>query len=184
VVKGTVVLVEVDRLPKETRKPKKLWLWWHGEGEPDLTLLWRAYYRRFSLEHAIRFWRERLGWTKPKLRHPEQADRWTWLILVAYAQLGLARSGVADRRLPLETPLPPGRLTPTRELRVFRALLPTLGSPARAPKPRGRSPGRPRVSVRAPRNATRRSRRRLNASLPTDLLALVEREAGPVNCMS
>ena len=41
VVKGTVVLMEVDRLPKETRKPKKLWLWWHGEGEPDLNLLWR-----------------------------------------------------------------------------------------------------------------------------------------------
>src|ERR671910_390612 len=54
VVKGTVVLAEVDRLPKETRKPKKLWLWWHGEGEPDLNLLWRAYCRRFSLEHAIR----------------------------------------------------------------------------------------------------------------------------------
>ncbi len=34
VVKGTVILVEVSRLPGETRKPKKLWMWWHGEGEP------------------------------------------------------------------------------------------------------------------------------------------------------
>ena len=49
VVRGTVILVEVAKLPRETRKPKKLWLWWHGEGEPDLDLLWRAYVRRFDL---------------------------------------------------------------------------------------------------------------------------------------
>jgi DDE superfamily endonuclease len=150
VVKGTVVLAEVDRLPKETRKPKKLWLWWHGEGEPDLNLLWRAYCRRFSLEHAIRFWKEKLGWTKPKLRHPEQADLWTWLVVAAYAQLGLARGVAVDRRLPWEKPLPPRRLTPTRVLRAFRDLLPTLSSPARAPKPRGRSPGRPKGSLSGP----------------------------------
>jgi hypothetical protein len=150
VVKGTVVLAEVDRLPKETRKPKKLWLWWHGEGEPDLNLLWRAYCRRFSLEHAIRFWKETLGWTKPKLRHPEQADLWTWLVVAAYAQLGLARGVAVDRRLPWEKPLPPRRLTPTRVLRAFRDLLPTLSSPARAPKPRGRSPGRPKGSLSGP----------------------------------
>ena len=40
VVKSTVVLVEVQRLPRgeRRRKPKALWLWWHGEGEPDLDL--------------------------------------------------------------------------------------------------------------------------------------------------
>jgi len=49
VVKDTVILVEVSRLPHETRKPKQLWMWWVGEGEPDLDLIWRNYYRRFSL---------------------------------------------------------------------------------------------------------------------------------------
>ena len=43
VVRGTVVLVEVGKLTRETRKPKKLWLWFSGEGKPDLDLLWRAY---------------------------------------------------------------------------------------------------------------------------------------------
>jgi hypothetical protein len=59
IVKGTVVVVEVGRLPRgeRRRKPKALWLWWHGKGEPDLDLLWKAYCRRFSLEHAIRFLR-------------------------------------------------------------------------------------------------------------------------------
>ena len=116
VVRGTVVLVEVERLPSEERRrrPKKLWLWWHGRGEPDLQLLWRAYCRRFSIEHAIRFWKERLEWVKPRVCHPEQADCWTWLILAAYAQLLLAHGIVADRRLPWEKPLSVEKLTPYR----------------------------------------------------------------------
>lgn len=87
VVRGTVILVQVERLPSGhwRRRPKELWLWWHGEGAPDLELVWRAYCRRFSVEHAVRFLKERLGWVRPKVRHPEQADRWTLLILADYA---------------------------------------------------------------------------------------------------
>lgn len=150
VVKGTVVLVEVSKLPRETRKPKKLWIWWTGEGDPDLDLIWKSYCRRFSLEHAIKFLKLTLGWTSPRVRHPEQADRWTWLILVAYTQLRLARSIAADRRLPWEKPLSQRRLTPTRVLRAFCGLLPGLGTPAQAPKPRGRSPGRPKGRLSGP----------------------------------
>lgn len=150
VVKGTVVLVEVSRLPRETRKPKRLWMWWTGAGEPDLDLIWKSYCRRFSLEHAIKFLKLTLGWTAPRVRHPEQADRWTWLILAAYTQLRLARSIVADRRLPWEKPLSQKRLTPTRVLRAFCGLLPDLGTPASAPKPRGRSPGRSKGSRSGP----------------------------------
>jgi DDE superfamily endonuclease len=148
VVKGTVALVEVGRLPQghRRREPKALWLWWHGEGTPDLDLLWRAYTRRFSLEHGIRFLKQALDWTSPRVRHPEQADRWTWLVLASYAQLRLARGVVADRRLPWERSLPMEKLTPTRVLRSFVTLLPLVGTPAAAPKPRGRSPGRPRGS--------------------------------------
>ena len=146
IVRGTLVLVEVGRLPRgeRRRKPKKLWLWWNGPGEPDLKLLWRAYVRRFDLEHTFRFFKQTLGWTTPRLRHPEQADRWSWLILVAYAQLRLARACVADRRLPWERRYVPGYLTPVRVRRTVLALLPELGTPARPPKPCGRSPGRPK----------------------------------------
>src|SRR5215210_4141994 len=57
IVVGTLVLVEVERLPRgeRRREPRVLWLWWHGEGEPNLDLIWRAYVRRFDLEHTFRF---------------------------------------------------------------------------------------------------------------------------------
>ena len=53
IVVGTLILVEVERLPRgeRRREPRVLWLWWHGpQGTtPDLDLLWRSYVRRFDL---------------------------------------------------------------------------------------------------------------------------------------
>jgi hypothetical protein len=146
IVRGTILRVQVQRVPAKTRPPKLLWLWWAGCGELDLDLAWRAYLRRFDLEHTVRFAKPTLGWTTPRPRHPEQADRWTWLVLAADTQLRLARAIVADARLPWERPRPPGRLSPVRVCRGFPRLLVRLGSPAAAPKPAGRSPGRPKGS--------------------------------------
>ena len=148
IVVGTLVLVEVERLPhgQRRREPRVLWLWWAGPAgtEPDLGLLWRAYVRRFDLEHTFRFFKQTFGWTSPRFRHPEQADRWTWLVVAAFTQLRLGRAGVADMRLPWERRYEAGRLTPVRVHRVVSALLGQLGTPAKPPKPCGRSPGRPK----------------------------------------
>jgi hypothetical protein len=146
IVRGTIIRVQVERVPARTRPPKVLWLWWAGpEGvQPELDLAWRAYIRRFDLEHTVRFAKQTLGWTTPRPRHPEQADRWTWLVLAAYTQLRLARQVAADARLPWERPRPQPRLSPYRVRRGFPQLLAALGSPATAPKPAGRSPGRPK----------------------------------------
>jgi hypothetical protein len=154
IARGTLIRIQVTRLPRPTRPPQVLWLWWAGPGTVDLDLAWRAYVRRFDLEHTLRFCKQTLAWTTPRLRHPEQADRWTDLVAAAYAQLGLARACVSDRRLPWERPRPAGMLSPVRVRRGFPALLVAVGSPARAPKPTGRSPGRPkgRTSGRAPRH--------------------------------
>jgi DDE superfamily endonuclease len=148
IVVGTLVLVEVERLPRgqRRREPRVLWLWWAGpEGTgPDLGLLWRAYVRRFDLEHTFRFLKQSFGWSSPRFRHPEQADRWTWLVVAAFTQLRLARRSVADMRLPWERRYEAGRLTPVRVHRVVSTLLGKLGTPAKPPKPCGRSPGRPK----------------------------------------
>jgi hypothetical protein len=97
-----------------------------------------------TIEHTIRFWTQTLGWTTPRVRHPAQAERWTWLVLAGYTQLRLARQLVADQRLAWERPRPPGQLSPYRVRRGVSRLRCAVGSPAAAPKPSGRSPGRPR----------------------------------------
>jgi DDE superfamily endonuclease len=152
IVRGTVLRVQVERVPAKTRPPKVLWLWWAGpEGlQLDLDLAWPAYVRRFDLEHTVRFAKQTFGWTTPRPRHPEQADRWTWLVLAGYTQLRLAREIAGDQRLPWERPRPQPRLSPLRVRRGFPRLLCALGSPASTPKLAGRSPGRPRGRCSGP----------------------------------
>jgi DDE superfamily endonuclease len=152
IVRGTIIRVQVQRVPARTRPPKVLWLWWAGpEGlQLDLDLAWRAYVRRFDLEHTVRFAKQTLGWATPRPRHPEQADRWTWLVLAGYTQLHLARQVAADQRLPWERPRPQLRLSPVRVRRGFPQLLVRLGSPASAPKPSGCPPGRPKGCCSGP----------------------------------
>lgn len=99
--------------------------------------------RRFDIEHTVRLFKQTLGWTCPKIRTPEAADRWTWLILAAYTQLRLARPLAADRRRPWERPDPADRLTPARVRRDFRRIRPQAACPARASKPTSPGPGRP-----------------------------------------
>ena len=151
IVAGWVIRVEVEHLPRPRGALKVLWCWWSGPGTPDLDVCWRAYLRRFDIEHTYRFAKQTLGWTAPSLRTPEQADRWTWLIVAAYTQLRLARGAVDDLRLPWERPRGPTQLTPARVRRGFRRLHDSIGSPASAPKSQTPGPGRPKGTHRGPR---------------------------------
>ncbi|MCU1494190.1 MAG: hypothetical protein JWO62_1954 [Acidimicrobiaceae bacterium] len=152
IVRGSVIRVDVEHLPKPTSRSKKtLWLWWSGDGEPDLDRCVRAYLRRFDIEHTFRFAKQTLGWTTPKLATPQQADRWSWIVAAALAELRLARGLVCDLRLPWEKPLDPTKLTPARVRRGFRRLRATLGTPASPPKSTTPGPGRPKGTRKPPR---------------------------------
>jgi hypothetical protein len=152
IVKGSVIRVEVEHLPKPTARTKKtLWLFWSGSGVPDLNLCWRAYLRRFDIEHAFRFAKNTLGWTSPSLSTPAQAERWTWLVVAMLTQLRLARNHVNNIRLPWERPRQPHQLTPTRVRRGFRRLRATIGTPASPPKCTKPGPGRPKGTRTGPR---------------------------------
>ena len=151
IVRGTVIRVEVEHLPKPARIKKTLWLWWSGPDEPDLDRCWRAYLRRFDIEHTFRFAKHTLGWTTPSLATPQQADRWTALVVAALTQLRLARGHVYNLRLPWEQPLDTAKLTPARVRRGFRRLRATLGTPANPPKPTRPGPGRPKGTRTGPR---------------------------------
>ncbi|HET7517073.1 MAG TPA: transposase [Actinomycetes bacterium] len=52
IVRGTIIRVQVQRIPAKTGPPKVLWLWWAGPDgvQLDLDLAWRAYVPRFDLE--------------------------------------------------------------------------------------------------------------------------------------
>ena len=148
IVEGTLIRLQVEHLPGR-REAKPIWLWSsHTDADTDdppaeVIRCWQAYLRRFDEEHTIRFWKQTLGWTTPKIRSPQAADRWTWLIVAAYTQLRLARALAVDLRRPWERPLPPERLTPARVRRGFRHLRAKITQPARAPKPSHPGPGRP-----------------------------------------
>ena len=144
VIEGTLIRLQVDHLPGD-RDPKPVWLWFSGTGAApaEVDQCWQAFLRRFDIERTFRFFKQVLGWTAPKIRDPAAADRWTWLIIAACAQLRLARALAADLRLPWERPAPAGRLTPARVRRGFRNIRATIPGQASAPKPGKPGPGRP-----------------------------------------
>lgn len=154
IVRGSVIRIQSAQ-PDE----KPIWLLWTGpDGSFDLDRLWRAYLRRFHIEHLFRFCKQHLGWTLPRLRTPEQATRWSWLIAAAYAHLVAARDLVGDHRLRWERA---GLMSPLRVKRGFRVLQPELGTPTKSRKPSRPGPGRPpgRTSTPAPRHPVIRKRR-------------------------
>jgi DDE superfamily endonuclease len=144
ILDGTVIRLDVARLPSGAI-PKPVWLWWCGTDATAamVDLLWQAFLCRFDIEHTFRLFKQTLGWTCPKTRTPQAADRWTWMIIAVYTQLRLARHLAADLRRPWEKPAPPERLTPARVRRGFRHLRSTTPCPASAPKPSRPGPGRP-----------------------------------------
>jgi hypothetical protein len=109
----SVIRVQVERLPNKTLPPRPLWLAWIGGPLPaDLSVLWYWYLRRFTVEHAFRFFKQTLGWTTVRPRHPAAADRWSWLIAAGCWQLWLGRPLLIEARLPWEQPRPDRLLTP------------------------------------------------------------------------
>jgi hypothetical protein len=144
VIEGTLIRLRAGHLPGD-RHPKPLWLWSSrtGAAPAGVDRCWQAFLRRFDIEHTFRLFKQVLGWTAPAIRDPAAADRWTWLVIAAHAQLRLARPLAADLRRPWEKPAPPGRLTPARVRRGFRNIRAKITCPAGAPKPGKPGPGRP-----------------------------------------
>jgi hypothetical protein len=150
IVRGTIIRVAVERVPARTRPPKVLWLWWAGLGELDLDLAWRAI-SAGSTWNTPSASPSRPSAGRPRGRatpnRPPGGPGWCSLAMPSCAW----PAGVAgDQRLPWERPRPQPRLSPMRVRRGFPQLLVRLGSPAAAPKPAGRSPGRPKGRVAGP----------------------------------
>lgn len=146
IVEGTVMRLQVERLPGD-RAPQPVWLWSSKpipDNDHEVDHWWSMFLRRFDLEHTFRFLKQSLGWTRPHLRGPAAADRWTWLIIAAHTQLRLARPVARDHRLPWQQPIAPALLTPTRVRADYRRICRTAIHPAAAPKASRAGPGCPK----------------------------------------
>ncbi|WP_091044662.1 NF041680 family putative transposase [Glycomyces sambucus] len=145
VVEGTVVRLEVDHLPHQSRPdPVNLWISRADLEAAMINTVWFAWLRRFDQEHFHRFIKQDLGWTVPAVRDPRAADTWTVIVMAVYLQLWLARDLVADHRLPWERPALPGHCSPRRVRRGLRNLRGALTRPANVAKPTRPGPGRPK----------------------------------------
>jgi len=136
--------------PKGRRRAfKPLWLAWVAEAATSLDTLWLTYLRRFALEHWYRFSKQRLHWTLPQLTNQRAIDAWSLLVVLMSWQLWLARDEAPERLLPWQSAQ--DSLSPGRVAQAFGVILATIGTPAQAPKTRGKSPGWPKGKPRTPK---------------------------------
>jgi len=139
----SVIQVQLSKPYQDTRQRPCLWLMYAADTPFDLRHDWRLYLRRYTIEHWYRFIKHQLLWTTFTGTSLHNTQLWSHLVTAAYWQLWLARPQVADQRLPWEKRVVGhSALTPGRVRRSLGPLLALIGTPARPPKPRGKSPGR------------------------------------------
>lgn len=122
------------------RDPRVSWFVWIGDQDADVLKIALDYVLRFGQEHGYRFDKQSLMWEKPRLRTPEQFERWTQMVAIVHNHLVLARDLVEAELRPWESKR--RAPSPQQVRRGMHKLLPHLGTPAKAPKPRGKSKGR------------------------------------------
>jgi hypothetical protein len=136
----TVIRVVRPHATNKERDPRVSWFAWMGDEQADIAQVGLGYARRFSQEHGYRFDKQALLWEQPRLRTPEQFERWTQIVAIVHNHLVLARDLVEPELRPWESKhrVP----SPQQVRRGIHKLLPQLGTPAQPPQPRGKSKGR------------------------------------------
>lgn len=138
----TVTAIRVIRhgATATARDPREAWFWWRGGPLPPPELLPGYYARRFGMEHGYKFQKQVLLWDAPRVRTPEQFQRWSDLVAIAHNHLTLARPLVTVTHRPWEARARP--VTPQQARRAMPRILAHVGTPVCPPRPRGKSPGR------------------------------------------
>lgn len=141
---GMVVRVEFLTAAGEAIYKRPLWLFWSGPSRVPLEALCLMYLLRFGIEHFFRFAKRRMGLLIAQTPDPVASMNWVWVVTFAYTQLLLARTLVTAQPRPWD---PKSRraspsLTPGQVREAWPAFSHGLGTPAQAPRPSGKSPGR------------------------------------------
>jgi DDE superfamily endonuclease len=136
----TVLQVVRPHATDKERDPRVSWFVWIGDQEADVVQIALGYALRFGQEHGYRFDKQCLLWEQPRLRTPEQFERWSHIVAIAHNHLVLARDLVEAELRPWESKK--RKPTPQQVRRGIHKLLARLGTPAQPPQPRGKSKGR------------------------------------------
>jgi hypothetical protein len=142
-----VIRAEVHQ--QRLNPPPPLWLAYVPAADQDhypVQQVWGWFTQRWPIEPAIRFRKQHLAWTLPRLQTADACDRWTRLVDLAGWQLFLARNLVQDQPLPWQKAQM--ALTPARVQRSLGALFAQFDSPAQPPKTRRNSTGWPKGRTR------------------------------------
>jgi hypothetical protein len=126
---------------------KPLWLIVAGNRRSELSLqgIFDDYRQRFDIEHFFRFAKNRLLMNKFQTPELDHEEAWWQFVMLAYAQLFLAREIVENTPMPWEKYLPSfkeGKVSPTQAQKDFSRIIRLFGTPAKAPKTRNNAPGR------------------------------------------
>lgn len=131
---------------------RPLWLIVIGarRGELSLLQIWQAYRQRYDLEHFFRFGKQRLLMADFESSEVDRSENWMHLVQLAYVQLFMTRHLAENHPRAWERYLPVKNqtiATPTQAQRDFSRIIGEIGTPAQAPKVRGKSPGREKGTI-------------------------------------
>jgi hypothetical protein len=130
---------------------RPLWLIIIGERRDEISLIdaFNAYRQRYDLEHFFRFGKNRLLMASCQTPDVEHEENWWEIVGLAYVNLYTAASLANIVPYPWERWLPNNKEPDTESLpspsmvqRDLPRIIQAFGTPARPPKPRGKSPGR------------------------------------------
>ena len=151
-------LVQVTRYDEEGNLTCKrpMWLLAIGQRRHELNAqdIYEAYGQRYDLEHFFRFGKQKMLLASFQTPEDVREEKWWQVVHLAYAQLWMARHVACSLPNPWERNLPAmkkGVMSPTLVQRDFGRIIRQIGTPAKPPKLRFISPGRPKGTKLPPR---------------------------------
>ena len=154
----TLVQVTTYRANGNKKFKNPLWLTAFGQRQDELSAkeIVDDYFERPNIEHFNRFGKQDLLLTAFSTSNTFHEENWAHLVGLSYAQLFLAQPLCTILPKPWQKHLPQFKydhipFTPAMVQQDFARIIQQIGTPAKAPKPRGNSPGRPQGSTKPPR---------------------------------
>jgi hypothetical protein len=126
---------------------KPLWLMVSGKRRSELTCkqIYESYAQRYDIEHCFRFGKQKLLLAQPQTPDTRHEENLAWVTMLSYAMLYHTRRLAVEVKYPWEkrkvTAI--AKTVPVTQVqRDYVRIIREIGTPARVPKPRGKSSGR------------------------------------------